>query len=153
MRSRSLLMTAAVLGLLLGAPATALAGGSVGTPSVYSTTHAAHAGRALAFRSFASASGRVGRLNVYLAPTSSARRVELGLYGNRSGRPSKRLGRCVVTAPQPGTWNSCAMPATTIRQGVAYWMTLLQPRRSKGRLRFGMTRSRPHGDAPLSAPG
>ena len=39
----------------------------------------------MAFRSFAAASGRVGRLNVYLAPTSSARRVELGLYRNRSG--------------------------------------------------------------------
>ena len=95
----------------------------------------------MAFRSLAAASGPVDRLSVYLAKTSSAGRVELGLYRNRSGRPSKRLGRCMVTATRPGAWNSCGMKPVTVWAGIAYWATLLQPRRSKGRLRFLMTRT------------
>ena len=47
---RSLLSSSAVLGALLVAPATALAGGSVGSTAIAGSTHTAHVGRAMAFR-------------------------------------------------------------------------------------------------------
>ena len=102
MRSRSLLVSAAVMGSLLVVPATALAGGSVGSSLLYSSTDTNRAGQAEAFRNVASVSGPVDSLSVYLASGNTASKVELGLYREASGRPSSLLGRCVIAAPKAG---------------------------------------------------
>ena len=141
MRSRSLLMSSAVLGALLILPTTAWGGGSVGSASIYSSMDSSPPGRAAAFRAIATASGRVDRLSAYLASSSTATRVELGLYRDRAGKPARLLARCVVSNPFSARWSSCAVKPRTLKAGKAYWMTILQPRRSKGRLRFFTKRS------------
>ena len=125
---RSLLSSSAVLAVLLAAPATALAGGSVGRTSLAGSTHIAHAGRAMAFRSRAASSGRINRLRVYLARRSSVRRLQLALYRNRAGRPSSRLARCAVTRTRARAWNACAVRRIKVRARTRYWVALLQPR-------------------------
>ena len=141
MRSRLLLVSCALLGAPLILATTAWAGGSVGSASVHSSIDGSRPGRAAAFRATAKASGRIDRLNAYLASSSTARRAELGLYRNRAGRPSTALARCVLAHPSGGRWNSCAVKPRTLKAGKAYWLTILHPRRSKGRLRFRAKRS------------
>jgi hypothetical protein len=146
MRLRTLLAPAAVVALLLVLPAASWAGGSVGSQSVFTSTHRARAGHVEAFRSRAIASGAVTRLHVYLVRSSTAKSVELGLYRNRGRRPSRRLARCVIKHPRAGTWNACTTKAVRVRAGRAYWNALLRPARGKGKLRFAAARSR-HGHA------
>src|SRR4051794_3077014 len=141
MRVRSLLSSSAVFGALLVLPGTAFAGGSVGSPAVYPSMHGARAGHVEAFRSFAAAPGAVTRLNAYLAPSNTATRVELGLYRNHAGQPSKRIARCAVTNPRAGAWNSCTVKAVYVSAGRAYWAALLRPMGAKGTLRFRVTRA------------
>lgn len=141
MRSRTVLMSSAVLGALLIFPPTAWGGGSVGSSSIYSSVDSNRPGRAKAFRNVASASGPVNRLSVYLAPSSTASRVEVGLYRDRSGRPSSLLLRCAVSRPRASSWNSCSTRRRKVKAGGAYWTTLLQPKSAKGRLRFFSKRS------------
>jgi Right handed beta helix region len=138
---RSLLSSSAVLAVLFAAPATALAGGSVGRTSLSGSTHIAHAGRAMAFRSRAASSGRINRLRVYLARRSSVRRLQLALYRNRAGRPSSRLAHCAVTRTRARAWNACAVRRIKVRARTRYWVALLQPRSTRGRLRFRMRRA------------
>jgi hypothetical protein len=141
MRSRSLLLPAAALAATLILPPSAFAGGAIGTPLVYSKTHTARPGQVEAFRSRAASSGMVTRLNAYFAKSSTASRVELGLYRDRNRRPSARLARCVVKRPRAGGWNTCAVKPTAVRAGTAYWATLLRPMRASGKLRFAVARS------------
>ena len=137
MRSRSLLLlSSAVLGALLTLPATAWGGGSVGSQTVYSKVEGDRAGRAVAFRSVASRSGWVDHLSVYIARSNSARRVELGLHRDRRRMPSALVARCVVRRPVGGRWNTCAAQRRMVIAGTAYWTSILQPRRAKGRLRY-----------------
>jgi hypothetical protein len=138
---RSLLSSSAVLGALLVAPATALAGGSVGSTAIAGSTHTAHVGRAMAFRSRAASSGRINRLSVFLARRSSVRRLELALYRNRAGRPASRLAHCAVTRTRARAWNACAVRRIKVRARTRYWVALLQPRSTRGRLRFRMKRA------------
>ena len=134
-------MPAAVLGALLAAPATAVAGASVGSLSVFASTDGSRPGRAEGFRSLATASGRVDRLSAHLAGSNTATRIELGLYRNRANKPSSRIGRCVLASPRARAWNSCAIKPAKVRAGIAYWVTILQPLRAEGRLRFRATHS------------
>ena len=94
MRSRSLLVSAAVVGSLLVVPATALAGGLAGSSSIYSSTDTNRAGQAEAFRNVASVAGPVDRLSVYLASGNTASKVELSLTVRR--RVARR--RCSAAA-------------------------------------------------------
>ena len=139
MRSRSLLPAAALAATLI-MPPSAFAGGAIGTPLVYSKTHTAHRGQVEAFRSRAASSGTVTRLNAYFAKSSTASRVELGLYRERGRRPSARLARCVVKRPHAGGWNTCTVKPTAVHAGTAYWATLLRPMRATGKLRFPVGR-------------
>ncbi len=141
MRSRSLLLPAAALAATLILPPSAFAGGAIGTPLVYSKTHTARAGQIEAFRGRAASSGMVTRLNAYFAKSSTASRVELGLYRDRSRRPSARVARCVVKRPRASGWNTCAVKPTAVHAGTAYWATLLRPMRATGKLRFPVARA------------
>jgi hypothetical protein len=88
-----------------------------------------------AFRAVASASASLGALHVYLDRSSTAKRVELGLYAG-SKKPRRRLGRCVVSSPRRG-WNACRLQASVrVVRRSAYWLALLQPRGASGTLRF-----------------
>ncbi len=136
-----LLAPAAVLVALLVLPAASWAGGFVGSPSVFSSKHTARAGHVEAFRSRAIASGAVTRLHAYLVRSSTANRVELGLYRNRGRRPSRRLARCVIKHPRAGAWNACTTRAVRVRAGRSYWNALLRPTRGTGKLRFAAARS------------
>jgi hypothetical protein len=139
----SLLVPAVVVAALLVLPAASWAGGSVGSPSVLSSKHTARPGHVEAFRSRASASGAVTRLHAYLVRSSTAKRVELGLYRNHGRRPSRRLARCVIAHPRAGAWNACTIKAVHLRAGRPYWNALLRPTRGKGKLRFAAARSGP----------
>ncbi len=119
-------LTIALAATALALPAAAAAA-PVGSEAVQSTRDTNPAGVAEAFKAVASASTSVNRVKVYLDASSTAGRVELGLYSG-STKPGTKLGGCVVSAPKTG-WNSCGLTsAIRVTVGTSYWTTVLQPR-------------------------
>jgi hypothetical protein len=92
MRPRSSLSLSAAVLLLLLLPASAFAGGSVGSSTVYPSADSNTAGQAESFRNTASASGSVDSLRVYLTPDNTASKVELGLYTDVSAKRRRGWG-------------------------------------------------------------
>jgi hypothetical protein len=121
--------------LALIVPATAGAA-VVGTTTVYSPVTKNSKGVAQAYRFKARSSGRVDRLSVYLHRTNTASRVTVGLYSGSASRARKRRARCTISSPHAGAWNRCSISGSKVTKGKYYWLALLQPERSKGRLRY-----------------
>jgi hypothetical protein len=121
-------------GLML--PSSTGAATVVGTTTVYSPVTKNGKGVAEAYRFKARSSGRVDRLNVYLHGTSTATRVTLGLYTGSRSRARARRARCTIASTRAGAWNTCSFASYRVRAGKYYWLALLQPARSKGRLRY-----------------
>jgi len=135
----------AVMALALLLPASACAA-SVGTSTVHAHVAAKAPGVGQLYRFDGGSSGNVDRLNVYLDARSTARRVTIGLYAGRGRRAFVRRARCVISDPRAGAWNRCAVPALSVASGAHYWLAVLQPARTGGRLRYRERRV-PHGPA------
>jgi hypothetical protein len=136
-RSTLILILAATV---LAIPATAAAA-PVGSAAVHSKRASKRAGSAVAYRAVASVSTSVHRLNVYLDASSTAARIELGLYRG-SSKPRAKVGGCMLSAPKAG-WNSCTLASVVrVTRGRTYWMALLLPRGAHGVIRFRDKRSR-----------
>ena len=91
---------------------------AVGSPRVGPSPDTNPAGRAEAFRSVAGSSGTsTTRLSVYLDRTSTATRVQVGLYADASGGPGRLLASGTVRTPVAGSWNTVSVPATSVRAG------------------------------------
>jgi hypothetical protein len=118
----------------LAAPGTGAAA-PIGAETVQATRDSNRAGVAEAFRAVASASTSVEGLHVYVDASSTADRVELGLYSG-SSKPGTRLGSCAIVSPGK-EWVSCVLgSAVRVTKGTTYWLAVLQPRRATGVIRF-----------------
>jgi hypothetical protein len=119
---------------------TAADAATVGATKVY-PRHASSAGGVThAYRAKSRSSGRVDRLNVYLDARSTARRVQLGLYAGTASTPGARRAKCLIAKPEAGAWNRCAIGATPVAAGRTYWLAVLKPRGTSGRLRYRVRR-------------
>jgi hypothetical protein len=125
----------AALALALIAPAAASAA-TVGATAVYSPATSNTAGSGQAYRFTASAKGQVDRLNVYLDSSNTAAKVEVGLYSGSTSSAGTRRARCVISSPRAGAWNRCSVTAFTVTAGASYWLAVLQPAKTTGRLRY-----------------
>jgi PKD repeat protein len=83
--------------------------------------------RALALSLKAARDGTLRSLRIYLDPKDSARRVLLGLYADRGGRPGRSLARATLHHARPGDWNELRMVVPALRAGHRYWLVLLGP--------------------------
>lgn len=126
----ALLSLAAVAAL---APATA--GADIGSSSVGSTVDYNTPGRAQDFKLTAGSTASLTRLSIYLDKSSTGSKVELGLFSG-STSASKRLARCVITAPTAGAWNRCTFTAVKVTKSTTYWLGVLQPTGTTGTVKY-----------------
>jgi hypothetical protein len=133
-RRRVLIAASGLAAALLALPSAA--GASVGPTSPGSAIDYNIPGQAQNYRVTSSASESVDRLNIYLDGSSTASKVELGLYAGKSGVAAARLGRCVITAPAAGAWNRCKITAVAVTSGTSYWTGILQPLGTTGTIRY-----------------
>ena len=90
---------------------------------------------ARAYKFTASGTGSASKLHVFLGSTSSSNQVLIGVYTNSSSnQPATLLTEGSVQHPQAGAWNSVSVPAIQIQNGASYWLALLQPSGSAGRI-------------------
>src|SRR4051812_37358213 len=125
----------AAVGLALLLPATAGAA-TVGTTKVYSPTTFNAKGVAQVYRFTAAQSGQVNRLSVYVDGASTASAVELALYDGSASRAVTRRAHCAISNPRKNAWNTCSFTAYTLDAGSQYWIGLLQPVSSTGKLQY-----------------
>jgi hypothetical protein len=145
-RARTAVLLAVILaGLMTVSTAVAQAGPLIGSAATQTFVDTNSPGVAKAFRYTAATTGMVGRLNVYVDATSTAGAVHVGLYSNKNDRPATRLAACSVSAPKAG-WNDCAVTAAKVTARTKYWLAVLAPSTTTGRLAF---RDRP-GDGTIS---
>ena len=109
---------------------------TVGTSTVYSSSSSNGRGVAQAYRFTAPSSGQVDRLNLYLDGASTASRVEVGLYSGSWSSADTLRARCVISSPRSNAWNRCSFTAYAVTSGAPYWLALLQPSDSSGRLHY-----------------
>ena len=130
-RLRHILSTP-VAALALTAAVPAVAGATIGPTTPGSAVDSNAPGTAQDWRSAATASESVNRLGIYLDSTSTASKIELGLYSNAGSL----LGRCAISAPAAGTWNRCAISAVAVTKGTNYWTSVLQPTGTTGKVYY-----------------
>src|SRR5262245_38384237 len=129
------LLALAAMALALIPSATAGAA-TVGTTTVYSPSTNNAIGVAQAYRFTAQSGGQVDRLSVYLDGSSTASKVEVGLYTGSASRAGTRRARCVISTPQANAWNRCSFGAFAVTSGNSYWLALLQPSGASGQLQY-----------------
>ena len=94
------------------------------------------AGFAEAFQVTAGAFGSLTTLQLYLAPTSAATSVIVGIYSdNGSDQPDALLTQNTLTSPVAGDWNPILLPSISVVPGRKYWIALLAPT-GAGRVEF-----------------
>ena len=131
---------AAASAMALAADALGDAGGFAGSTAVGPRAYSSTVGAAEAFALPAAVSGVVNRVNIYLDGNSTASSVQLGVYSDKNRRPHGRLTWCTVLSPRAGAWNSCSAPPTNLAAGTTYWIVVLQPIRTRGKIRFRQRR-------------
>ena len=135
---------------MLAAPSTVIAV-QLGAHSSSKRAQSNTAGRAQDYRFTAPQSGKVSRLSLYLDRASTARALELGLYSGTAGSARARLARCTVRSPRRGAWNRCVIPEVTLKKRSTYWLAVMQPKGSKGALRYRVKRGAGRSYASASA--
>jgi len=100
------------------------------------------AGTAEAFHYIAAGTGAATELNLYVDESNEARRIAVGVYADRAGRPGRLLARGRLTNVTNGEWNTIPINTIQVAAGEEYWIALMSPRRA-GTLRF---RDLPDGD-------
>ncbi len=113
----------------------------LGTRRIGSHAFASPQRRALAFSLVAARSGALRSLRIYLGARNSARRVLVGLYGDRRGRPGRSLGRATLRHSRSGAWNDVELSGRALRAHHRYWLVLLGPGATL-RVRYASTRCR-----------
>jgi hypothetical protein len=111
----------------------------MGDQTVESQLDSNPAGIAEAFQSTAVASGTADSISFYVAPTSSATQVVIGVYSDKGGHPGTLLAQTSTSQLVNGGWNTLALPNTQITQGSPYWISILG---TSGTVRF---QDRSHG--------
>jgi outer membrane protein assembly factor BamB len=119
--------------LLVAATADADAAIIVGTSGVRPQNDQNVAGSAEAFRTSASATGNVVSLSVYVAASTTATSMRVGLYSNSNGHPGTLLTSGTKTGLTSGAVNDVTVPSAAVTNGTTYWIALLG---TGGTLRF-----------------
>jgi hypothetical protein len=83
------------------------------------------AARSVAFRFRAEAAGTAGSAWLYIAPSSAAGTVIVGIYSNANNQPGSLLSVGSIVSPTAGAWNSVPLTASSIAPGVSYWLAIL----------------------------
>ncbi|MGZ6675136.1 MAG: BACON domain-containing protein, partial [Solirubrobacteraceae bacterium] len=125
----------------------------LGTATLQPNRDGVGAGTASAFRTVATATGSMGKLNVYLDSANRATRLVAGVYANAGGHPGRLLTQATLTSVTSGAWNALTVPKASIAAGTTYWIAVLSPS-GRGTLqirdRFGGGRSETSSQGALS---
>ena len=97
----------------------------VGTQNIQASLDGDNSEMAEAFPVWATSSGQVNSLSLYLDRSSTAATVWVGLYSSYAGHPLRLLSQAQIPQPTSGIWNSIRVPAVQVRQGRQYWLALL----------------------------
>ena len=146
----------------------------LGTATIQPNRDGVGAGTASAFRTAATATGSIGKLNVYLDSANRATRLAAGVYANANGHPGRLLTQATLTSVASGARNAITVPRASVAAGTIYWIAVLSPSgrgtlqirdkfgggRSETRAQTGLstlpqtwTTGRTWPDSPLSATG
>jgi hypothetical protein len=74
--------------------------------------------------------------------TNTAQTIVVGIYSDDAGNPDALLGQATISAPRAGAWNSASLPDVPITAGRTYWLAILQPAGTSGRIAFRDNTSR-----------
>ena len=85
------------------------------------------AGTASAFRTVATATGSVAKLNVYLDSANRATRLVAGVYANAGSHPGRLLTQATLTSVTSGAWNALTVAKASVAAGTTYWIAVLSP--------------------------
>jgi hypothetical protein len=125
----------------------------LGTASLQPNRDGVGAGTASAFRTVATATGSIGKLNVYLDSANRATRLAAGVYANANGHPGRLLTQATLTSVASGAWNAITVPKASVAAGTTYWIAVLSPS-GRGTLqirdKFGGGRSETSAQGALS---
>ena len=93
-------------------------------------------GVAEVYRTTADHSGTATELRLFVAHSSTASALVMGLYADAGGEPGPLLGSGRALLPAPGAWNKVDVDIPGIVAGRAYWIGLLNPSDGTGSLRW-----------------
>jgi hypothetical protein len=99
--------------------------GFVGNSAVESTADPSTPGTVEATRFFATASGAVTSLSIYLDGGNQATSFALGLYADTNSVPGALLAQGSRSVAQNDVWNTVAIPPTQVTSGTPYWIARL----------------------------
>ena len=97
----------------------------VGTQTIQASLDGDNSEMAEAFPVWATSSGQISSLSLYLDRSSTAATVWVGLYSSYAGHPLRLLSQAQIPQPTSGIWNSIRVPAVQVKQGRRYWLALL----------------------------
>ena len=100
----------------------------LGTATLQPNRDGVGAGTASAFRTTATATGSMAKLNVYLDPANRATRLVAGVYANTGSHPGRLLTQATLTSVTSGAWNALSVPKASVATGATYWIAVLPPR-------------------------
>ncbi len=107
-----------------------------GADVIGSNVSGAGPGGAEVYQFLATGSGTASELNLYVASSSTASDLVLGIYADSAGTPGARLGSGRIANPAEGAWNKVPVSITGIEAGKSYWLALLNPADGTGTLRW-----------------
>ena len=99
--------------------------GFVGDAAIEPTADPSAPGLVEATRYFATTSGIVTSLSIYLDSSNSASAFALGLYNDSNATPGSLIASGSRSGAQAGTWNTVAISPTAITSGTPYWIARL----------------------------
>ncbi|HEX6699054.1 MAG TPA: hypothetical protein VF080_19760 [Solirubrobacteraceae bacterium] len=99
----------------------------LGTATLQPNRDGVGAGTASAFRTVATATGSMAKLNVYLDSANRATRLVAGVYTNTGSHPGRLLTQATLTAVTSGAWNALTVPKASVTSGATYWIAVLSP--------------------------
>ena len=94
-----------------------------------------NAGLAEAFKTTSSNAGTLRKITVYVDSSSTATKLNVGIYGDIGGHPGTLLAQGTLSSPTAGAWNDISVLATPVTSGASYWIAVLSPNGS-GQIRF-----------------
>jgi hypothetical protein len=99
--------------------------GFVGDSGIEGTPDPLTQGTVEATRFFATASGPVTSLSIFLDASNQATSVALGLYSDSNGVPTALLAQGSLSGRQNNAWNTVPIPSVSITSGTPYWIARL----------------------------
>src|SRR3954471_4963086 len=101
------LVVLAAMAVVLVMPST-VGAATLGATHVYSPRAHKAKGAAVAYRFRARLTSTVDRLRFFLDSTSTARKVQVGLYSGSASSARRRRARCMISTPRRNAWNQCS---------------------------------------------